>query len=851
MFGFATSAIAADVNWITFPTASGETHLWSNTANWSGGAIPTDGQSLHVAPSSTNPNTVFDLDVDIAVNLPNSDMTFKNQKVKLVGSGSLVGRDFATDQQGGGKPEFHVPVTARDVNSTYGNFYGGLTADVFNNKNTSLIGTTASTLGEVNQTSDGIMRVNVPLSIRSGGTGNTSITKGSYRASVAGGVMGGTVTISAVTDTGARTGAGSLSMVDQTPMPTAITLGGIGNGLVIDDDASLIYGTNVTLPTDSAFRDKSSGQVSTGAGPTAAQLPGLIYWAMDETSNGTRTSNIHTLTTNSEDSDSPYKGFAFGTFSSNVGTEQNITLQMGAGETNNMQILTAWYNNNGSKFGDDTTMKHSGAAGASTTADILMVVGSAGFSGAINQKAINAGGAEATNLIDTFNLIANTPGMRLLHKDRATQVLDGQEIRLDNGYMNFRTKNGGNIQGTIRILEGATLFYCNDDAPLHQLDTATGKFVIEDGGQLQIENLDSLELLTPAQIETPGSDATLGLNKSSIDFDTAVGPVLSNLMSRVKVINTPLTATFLGTDGLTLADGQYLGNPWLYTSTISSSSKITATAGKDLHLAAFGTKTLNIEGNLNAGANKIVIGTDPGVELYSVMNVSGNGNASETSYHVQKMRPTGYVEFDNNTTFNAAPSLDVKSGQLRLRTAAFSFANLNLGDDGVLDFETGGSLTVTGTLSGTGDINDGVVTVGSSGSVAPGASAGKLGDGSGTLALDDGATYSLEVADPTTGAGTGYDTVHVNTLDSYGALTIDLTAIDGLTADLTSTTDIYVVATASTYTGDCTLVGDGGTVTVTGDGWSTSGATLTRNGNDLELSGIKFSGSSGTVIFIK
>jgi hypothetical protein len=159
------------------------------------------------------------------------------------------------------------------------------------------------------------------------------------------------------------------------------------------------------------------------------------------------------------------------------------------------------------------------------------------------------------------------------------------------------------------------------------------------------------------------------------------------------------------------------------------------------------------------------------------------------------------------------------------------------------------AIEVSGRLSGNGYFggNGSHTKVMSGGTLAPGSSIGKLGNGSFKIILDDATTYELEIADPSGDAGVGYDTIALQTVEAIGEFAIELIADNALQPGDTSLGDQYIIATANTFTGDF-VVKDGGTgnVTVQGLGWDTSLATLTistNNPKELILSNVVFLGT--------
>jgi hypothetical protein len=521
-----------------------------------------------------------------------------------------------------------------------------------------------------------------------------------------------------------------------------------------------------------------------------------------------------------------------------------------ATDSGNLQVVFAGpgqpnVDSNNKFFGD----------GTSTTADISVINNATlNLKQSFNSDYDYTGGTEPTR-IDTFNIkgqVGKESITILRHYNTSTtHIKQGQTWNISDGTWTPETYFAGKGQhGTVNLANGRM----NQPGTAFLAGTDTLSLNLSGLSNLNLgdTNLGFLEALDGqpgnGSFSYSGTPVVSLANAKTYSFDysgTTSYPILAGLLQNADIAVSGQQGITINAD-LRIGHGKYFMWRWDNNFTISAYKGITTTAGAKLAPAGnapdgvtevlgiapnesfLGTNRIDVE--VAAPGATVRVGSDDPIRIPSFQGGTLQGTAH-----------AGGVEFYQAIT---AAKLELRSGTTKMMVNQ-SLPVIDIGAGTQLYPNSGTTTTVSGTLSGSGDIaSGGTVAIDSTGTLAPGTSAGTLGDGSGTLSLAAGATYSLEVADPSAAAGTGYDTVNVNTLVSDGALTIKLAAIGGLTPAQSSLTDVYVVATAASYTGDFTLVGDGGTVTVTGTGWDTSGATLTLNGNDLELSGVKLTGAA-------
>ena len=270
----------------------------------------------------------------------------------------------------------------------------------------------------------------------------------------------------------------------------------------------------------------------------------------------------------------------------------------------------------------------------------------------------------------------------------------------------------------------------------------------------------------------------------AIDYSpTGANPVLANLLVNADIANNSYRELRL-TGNLQIGHNKYYQNSMYRDNgngdgVISSNgSKIVPAENaplgeKDVLGLAAVNGTLNISVDVDAPGAIVRCGTDDPNRIMKAY------------FGFEKILAERTRQCSSTTV--TADEIQIRSGSAQF-DLDLNVPSIDIGPGTTLTMAGGKNATVTDTLSGSGDIDNGggSVVVAGTGTLAPGGSAGTLGDGSGKIVLEAGATYSVEVADPAAAAGTGYDTINVSTLESAGALTIDLAAIDGLTPGQTS-----------------------------------------------------------------
>ena len=564
----------------------------------------------------------------------------------------------------------------------------------------------------------------------------------------------------------------------------------------------------------------------TGA-PTLAQLGGTAILYEPLTRTGPNTINV------GHDGTTIYKGAAFGpTYAFYRAEGKTLTANAGSGDLELLYLYNGPDMNAVKLYGD----------GTSTTANIQAAqLGSVRIVKAFNYD-FRADYDAEPNLIRTFNITAEQGAEKSAIMSFASDddaILAEQTFNVSNGIIYGTTSLTGDMQGTLNLTNGIFT------QPGDDFDALDGNLSIAGTTIMEVTNpanLDFLEALDARFTFSGMTVVALAEQKDyAIDYSpTGANPVLANLLVNADIANNSYRELRL-TGDLKIGHEKYYQNS-LYRANnnvdgvkSSNGSKIVPAGNaplgeKDVLGLAAVDGPLNISVEVDATGAIIRCGSDDPNRILKAYS------------SFEKVIADRLVRFKQAVT---ADEIQIRSGSAQF-DLDLVVPSIDIGANTELIIPSGKTATVTDTLSGSGDIdNGGTVLVAGTGTLAPGGSVGTLGDGSGYLDLADGATYSLEVADPTAGAGTGYDTINVNTLESLGALTIDLAAIDGLTPGETSTSDVYVIATAGSYTGtgDFTVGGD---VTVTGTGWNTSAATLGFNGNDLELSGVVYTGTAGS-----
>ncbi|BCX49248.1 hypothetical protein HAHE_31560 [Haloferula helveola] len=862
MLGFSATVNAANITW----DGGGANQFWATPENWGGDVVPVDGDAANVnggakGVSPIPATAIADLN-GVSVSLPNSQVSMYKgseggSRIEDNVGGATLTCDIFHVQQGGrpayevdvpiiantevrtryrlGGVKFFQSITTPEVDLGRGDVY--LYGDVNATTEFKVVRDDANTNAylEPHPTTAAVPTLTTPSVLLDDGSSKffadgivsaTTITiqnAAQYFVERDGALGDGTTTVNI--DSG-----GYLDIqVPQTTLPGLINVGAFA--ALAGDLTGATYGGggNVAFAADAVFAP------SAGPSPARADIGGAtIYQGV--------LSGSKVLTVGDDGATAIYKGAAIGPWYGTV-AGMELTAETGSGDLQLVFGSAGTFNvdQNNKFFGD----------GTSTTADIVVL------NGALfrNRYTLNGDyaydGSEPTR-IDTFNIqgeVGNEAAWIMDHwSSPRTHILEGQTWNISNGSWRPVDDFAGRGQhGTVNLSNGR-MIRC-ETAFAAGTDTVSLNFSGLHNIQISNSNLEFLEALDGAPGN--GSFSYSGMPVVSLDDDLVYAfdysgattyPILADLLQNADIAVDGPVEVNIDSD-LRIGHEKYF--IWSWSSSYSANAN-SIDSGNGSKLVPAGnappgeTDVLGIAPNPPSGyrPNKVNVEVSaPG----AIVRVGSDDPDRIPSLHTGALETslqTGEVEFYQAIT---ADLLELRSGTTRMMVDQ-TLPAIDVGADTRL-LPNGNTITVTGTLSGSGDIdNGGTVVVGG---VAPGASAGTLGDGSGSITLEDGATFELEVADPAAGFGTGYDTIYVNTFESLGALTIDLAAIDGLTPAESNLTDIYVIANAATYTGDFTLVGTGGTVTVTGTGWDTSAATLTFNGADLELSGVEYTG--GTV----
>ncbi len=672
----------------------------------------------------------------------------------------------------------------------------------------------AVTVGAVNSTysSDRGLWVKAPsLTLQSGSSGDTYIKGAQYKSTIDTGVLPGIVTVDTYLQSQRQGGGSALVMTAQTTMPNMINVNNIA-GLVIDNasTAGLVYtggSQNVTFADGAVFRDQSDGfNPNTGGSyPTASDLgTNRIWYAIDDANN---MNDVYTLISNSADSTSPFKGFAVGIWGTTYTANPAATLQMGTGDTGNMQVLLAMPSiNYTSMTNANMTFKHNGEAGASTTADLYVEVG--GKFSQFNKTAI---ANEDTNLIDTFHFHAGLDGIRISQTGwvDATQtwIFDGGRLGIGSP--------GSTYAGALKFENGGAFWFDGDfDA------SATTKLTFAADSWMSINSLTSLENLTASQVDF-ADGATLSY-RNNMDTD-AIGPRLAAVIEKAEIRIGGIRSfdTTLG-NGLVLGVGHYLGGR-NGNNNDEAKGTIKATTGDDLHIAAFGNE-FALNGTFNAGAKDIVCGSASVLPTSS--DFTSNQHSTSPIPLVYEMAD-GIVDIRSDATINAG-GLNVQSGKVKLQQS-LSMNRLHLAAGTSMLENNTQTFTASESISGGGNFGPVDVIATSTCIVAPGDSVGTLSGG--LLTMESGATYACELVDDGVN-----DLIDVTTLTFDGDWTLSLSDGGMAEGETILASDSFIIATGDLSSFDVNNV----TIDIPA-GWTkpaTVAEALSLDGSDLILTGI-------------
>ncbi len=305
----------------------------------------------------------------------------------------------------------------------------------------------------------------------------------------------------------------------------------------------------------------------------------------------------------------------------------------------------------------------------------------------------------------------------------------------------------------------------------------------------------------PAIIQSSGGPATLNFNKwQVIDNKSAMIFKVNMSGSLFETTRKGFTQQFDGM--LTLTDGTSGPNQekWIFNGGGLFANGLDVTY-KLIRIGGGPTVDANSVINFGAGPSGALNIGDTGTYNATVDGAMGNGSAvvniSDGGKLVVTASQTGAGTVNVNVGAGG-PNSGVTDGYAKFDAPSVNLAILNLNTPYVADtsgaeITTGSEVIVSGTLGGAGAWGgDGTLTV--TGTVAPGASIDTI-TGS-NLAIANGGTYELEIADPDSVPGTGWDLIDVDDLTFDNAWILDIVDF-GLTRDI-DPSEQFVIAMMDT-----------------------------------------------------
>jgi autotransporter-associated beta strand protein len=670
----------------------------------------------------------------------------------------------------------------------------------------------------------------------------------------------GTLTLSGVNDySGATTiSAGAINIQSNTALGTttggtSVTTGAaleVQNNLTVTGEALTLNGTGVTAAPAGALRNVSGANTLTGA-LTLGSASTIQSDAGTLTLSGGITGASFGLT---------LAGAGNVTLTGVIGTTSGTLTKSGTGYAtlagNNTYTGASALNAGTLEIQNNTGLGTS--AGATTIATGATLALSGGITTAepitLNSTGVGGGGA-LRNLSG-----ANTLSGALTLASASSLGVDGSSTLTASGIISGTTKDLTKVGTGTLILSGA--------------NTYTGTTAVS-AGTLEINNAVALggvvtTVADGASLRVTGTALTVSegvtLNGAGVG---GAGALQSSGGSNTWSGNLTMTAhSAIGVDGAT--------NTLAATGTLASS-------GGDFNLTKVGNGTLVLSGaNSYTGSTTVRDGT---LSVNANAPIGGNGALGSSSTTVQLGdastaagnnlglvigTATGGVSVDRAISvnpFNTAGTTTL-GGTNTSGTTTFT-GNIGLGKDTLLTSATGGTVALTGDLSGTGaltangtgtvvlsgnntlsgaaTVNSGATLVAASSNALGGTAAGTTVNSGGTLGLQGGLT--VPAAETITLSGTG-----VSALGALRNVSGDNTVAGNIT--LAASSSLGATAGTATLTGivsgsgfSLTKVGAGDVVlggtsanTYTG-GTTVSAGTLTLN----KTPGLDATGPSGTI----
>ena len=332
------------------------------------------------------------------------------------------------------------------------------------------------------------------------------------------------------------------------------------------------------------------------------------------------------------------------------------------------------------------------------------------------------------------------------------------------------TLNASNTYSGGTTVSAGTLSFTNGTAL-----GSSGNITVN-GGTLQWGGSNAQDISSRLVFQNSGS-ATLDTNGNSVSLASAIGSSSSSSLTKAGTGTLTFNAASTYTGGTTVGLGTLAlsGSGTLGSGTVTSSGGMIDLGGKSI------TNTL---GTLTGGGavNNGTITNNSGayaVQSGSVGAVLAGSSATLTKSGAGSVTLSAANTYTGLTTISAGTLVLAGGGTI----ANSSGVNLGTsGSQGTLDLtakSSGFTFGVGQTLSGYGSVTMAAgQTLTVSGFLAPGNSPGVIAI-SGNLALDSGATTTMDLVDNTLAPGTGFDQVVLSgsapTLAYAGTLTLNVT----------------------------------------------------------------------------